>query len=366
MTDMRREGICDSLLLSYKAADKEVDLMKKGKILSVVFALFFMLCMNFCVVNAANSGQVYLNAKKARTGIVTVSCEAQGIAELTNGKIRIRYAAEKLKLERSEQGDAVKGFMCQINDSISGTKPEGELVFVFASSDAKKADGCWLNLTLSMKDDVALTAADFSISVEELKNVENGISIIQPTVSETRYEEEKPEQKLSIANAQIAEIPDQTYNGKKIRPGVNVKYNGAGLKEGRDYVVSYSANKKIGKAKVTVSGLGNYEGSKTVYFYIAPKAPKIKKAVSTARKKISMRWGKIKSADGYQIQIASNKSFTKNVKSVKIKKITVISKKVKVKGKGKGNYYVRIRSYKNIDGKLHYGAYSARKKVRVK
>lgn len=335
--------------------------MKKSKVLSAVFALLFMLCMNFCVASAAQGGEIYLNVKKARTGIVTVACEMQGSEELTNGKIRIRYAAEKLKLERSEQGSAISGFMTQINDPIQGIKEEGEIVFVFAASDAKKIEGSMLNLTFSMKDDVALSGEDFSISVEEMSN---GATKLTVPVTSTRYEQEQVVQKVNISKATIAAIPDQTYTGKKITPALTVTYQGAVLQAGQDYKVSYSYNKKIGRASVNVTGIGNYEGSRYLSFYIITKAPTVKKVSSPTKKRLSIKWSKIKAADGYQIQIATNKAFTKNVKTFKIKKKSITKTILKVKGKRK--YYVRLRSYKKIDGKLRYSTYSATKKTRVK
>ena len=43
-----------------------------------------------------------------------------------------------------------------------------------------------------------------------------------------------------------------------------------------------------------------------------------------------------------------------------------MKKTVKVKGKGRAKYYVRIRSYKIIDGKKHYGKFGYKKAVRIK
>ena len=53
-------------------------------------------------------------------------------------------------------------------------------------------------------------------------------------------------------------------------------------------------------------------------------------------------------------------------KTVNIKKNTKVKKTVKVKGKGRAKYYVRIRSYKIIDGKKHYGKFGYKKAVRIK
>ena len=94
-------------------------------------------------------------------------------------------------------------------------------------------------------------------------------------------------------------------------------------------------------------------------FYIAPRPPRIKKAVSDSRKKVSLSWSKKKQADGYQIKIARDKQFTRKVKTVNIKKNTKVKK-------GRAKYYVRIRSYKIIDGKKHYGKFGYKKAVRIK
>ena len=170
----------------------------------------------------------------------------------------------------------------------------------------------------------------------------------------------------SLKGDQIAEIEDQTYTGRAVRPGVTIQYQGKTLTEAKDYALIYKKNKKIGKASVTIKGIGEYEGSKTMTFYIAPRPPRIKKAVSDSRKKVSLRWSKKKQADGYQIKIARDKQFTRKVKTVNIKKNTKVKKTVKVKGKGRAKYYVRIRSYKIIDGKKHYGKFGYKKAVRIK
>ncbi len=59
-----------------------------------------------------------------------------------------------------------------------------------------------------------------------------------------------------------------TYNGSARKPGVTVKYGSTTLKQGTDYTVSYSNNTNVGTAKVTVSGKGNYSGTKTASFTI--------------------------------------------------------------------------------------------------
>lgn len=62
------------------------------------------------------------------------------------------------------------------------------------------------------------------------------------------------------------------YTGKDIKPSVTVKYNGATLRAGTDYTVTYSNNKAAGTGKVKVTGTGSYAGEKTASFTIVKKA----------------------------------------------------------------------------------------------
>ena len=68
--------------------------------------------------------------------------------------------------------------------------------------------------------------------------------------------------KISISKASVTlSTSTYAYDGKAKKPGVTVKLNGKTLKNGTDYTVSYSNNTKVGTAKVTITGNGNYTGS---------------------------------------------------------------------------------------------------------
>ena len=68
--------------------------------------------------------------------------------------------------------------------------------------------------------------------------------------------------RISISKANVTlSTSTYAYDGKAKKPGVTVKLNGKTLKNGTDYTVSYSNNIKVGTAKVTITGKGNYTGS---------------------------------------------------------------------------------------------------------
>ena len=74
----------------------------------------------------------------------------------------------------------------------------------------------------------------------------------------------------NIAGAGVAvePIPGQTYTGSAIEPKVTVKDGGRALAEGTDYTVAYANNTAVGTATVTITGMDNYTGTRTVTFAI--------------------------------------------------------------------------------------------------
>lgn len=94
-----------------------------------------------------------------------------------------------------------------------------------------------------------------------------------------------------------------------------------------------------------------------------PKKVIIKK-VKGYKKALEVKYSKVSGISGYQIQVATDKKFKKNKKTVTAKKSKT---KVKVKKlKKKKKYYVRVRAYKTVSGKKVYGAWSKVKTVKTK
>ena len=110
---------------------------------------------------------------------------------------------------------------------------------------------------------------------------------------------------------------------------------------GDSYTTNYKAVKKLGKVNL--------------------------KSVSSARKRhtIKASWDKKSGANGYQIYYSRNKNF----KKLSAKKIVKGGKKTSYVGKNftKGKkYYVKVRAYKNVNGRKVYGKWSNVKTVKCK
>ena len=174
----------------------------------------------------------------------------------------------------------------------------------------------------------------------------------------------------------VSAIPDKTYTGSVIKPEPTVKAIGTSgkvvtLKKGTDYTLSYSANKNVGKATVTIKGKGNYTGTKKVTFKINPKGTSLKTLTATS-KGFKATWTKQATKmstsyiTGYQIQYSTSSKFTTaTTKTVTATKYSTVSKAI-TKLTAKKKYYVRIRTYKTVSGTKYYSPWSASKYVTTK
>ena len=198
------------------------------------------------------------------------------------------------------------------------------------------------------------------------------------------------------------------FTGSEIKPGVTVVLTSDNrtLIEGVDYQLTYTNNKNVGMATVTVTGINNYTGSDTASFQIiedasvkkptekvdekkptdkaigAPQTVKtivkepitIKKVPSSVKakakkNKVTVSWKKIKKnkagkkllaqIKSIQVQYSTDKTFKKDVKTKSVGKKKT---KVTLKLQKKTTYYVRVR-YKGSNG---FSKWSKVKKVKTK
>ena len=92
-----------------------------------------------------------------------------------------------------------------------------------------------------------------------------------------------------------------------------------------------------------------------------PGKPSIKAAKNTGKKKMQVVWNTVDGAEGYQIAYGLKSNF-KGAKKKNVNKSSVIIKSLKKKK----TYYVRVRAYKTVNGQKLYGAWSGKKKVKIK
>ena len=155
-----------------------------------------------------------------------------------------------------------------------------------------------------------------------------------------------------------------TYDGKAKKPTVKVLNSKGKVLKSSNYTVKYSNNVKAGKATVTIKFKGKYTGIIKATYTIKPKTTAITGATRNGSK-VALIWKKqATQTSGYQIQYATDKKFTKDKQLVTVSGAKKTSMTIKNVPEDK-SYYFRIRTYKTVNGKKVYSAWSKVKKVKT-
>lgn len=155
------------------------------------------------------------------------------------------------------------------------------------------------------------------------------------------------------------------YNGKVKKPAVTVKYKNKKLAES-DYTVTYAKGRKYpGSYKVTVTMKGSYKGNASKTFKIVPEGTSLK-SLTAKKNAVTVKWKKQSvQVTGYQIAYSTSPTFASGIKYLKITDAKKTSGSIKGL-KSKKRYYVKIRTYKIVNGKNYYSGWSGKKSVVVR
>ena len=292
------------------------------------------------------SAFVHINGRGNYTGIISKSFTIN----------RKRLSVQGLKFKTKNYDGSRYMILESQTPSLEGVV-SGDIVSVSTKSEKYVVSG---DANVGSKQ-VKLSASAFVISGEDASNYEivDG-AVVKGTIK-----------KAEIKTATFTGLPaSRAYTGKAVVPAVTGKNGTKKLKKGTDYTVTYSNNVNVGKATIKITGKGNYTGTVTKTFKILPKGTSIKTVTADANS-FTATWTQQKTKmkntyiTGYQIQYSTTKGFTKNNKTVTVTKYSSKTKTVKNLLKNK-TYYVRIRTYKTINGVKYYSAWSATKTVKTK
>lgn len=228
-------------------------------------------------------------------------------------------------------------------------------------------------VTVTIGDKTLVQDTDYTVTYSSNKNVGTATVTVEGTGDYTgTITLEFTITAKAISKATITLSPSgYTYNGKVNTPTVTVKDGSKTLVKNTDYTVSLPTGRKnVGSYKITIKGKGNYSGSTTKTFKINPKGT-VLKSVTAAKKALTVKWTKQSTKmstsriTGYEIQIATDSKFTKNVKTYAVSGYSKYSKKI-TGLKAKTTYYVRIRTYKSVSGTKYVSSWSAAKSKKTK
>ncbi len=165
--------------------------------------------------------------------------------------------------------------------------------------------------------------------------------------------------KRNIRTCSFSEISNVSYTGNNRIPAVSVKYDNNKLAKNRAYTIKYSNNKAIGTAKATITGIGNFTGTKTIYFKIVPAKVK-KNTLKQNKTNVELSWDKVKGATGYQIYRSTRKD-GRYIKIADVKKNSYTNKSLAIGSK----YYYKIRAYRVTNNRTYIGDFSTTKGVEI-
>ena len=150
-----------------------------------------------------------------------------------------------------------------------------------------------------------------------------------------------------------------TYTGGKKTPSITVKdAEGKKLVNGTDYKLTYSSSsrKSIGRYSVKITFMGQYSGSKTLYYTIGPKNPTSVKATLYGHDDVKVTWSKVSGASGYRVYYKKATSSTWSSK-------TTTGTSMKLANLADGvKYDIKVVAYKTIVG---YKCYNGGKSTSI-
>lgn len=165
---------------------------------------------------------------------------------------------------------------------------------------------------------------------------------------------------VDISKAKVSGIKSAyTYTGSAIKPKPVVKVAGK-VVPSDSYKVTYSHNKRVGRAAVVITGVGTAKGAVTRGFDIIPRSTSLKKVTAVgAGAEVTWKRRSVQ-VDGYQIAYSTSKSMKaaskKKAKGAKKKSLVIRGLKM-----GK-TYYIKVRTYKGSQ----YSTWSKAKKLKLK
>jgi len=153
------------------------------------------------------------------------------------------------------------------------------------------------------------------------------------------------------------------YTGSAISPSYIMKQNGYYLYKNKDYKIKLSNNKYVGRATVTFTGIGSYYGTKTLTYDIVPRKTSIID-VAAGKGQFRMIWqSQTRQTTGYHIMVSRNANFSEAMEYYTLKNTTTTKTVRNLLRRTK--YYVRIRTYKDVDGVRYYSVWSGTRTVKT-
>lgn len=170
--------------------------------------------------------------------------------------------------------------------------------------------------------------------------------------------------KETIAAVVTPKKVSKTYTGKEMTLSIKIKDTKGKVIQ----TVKMPTRKGVGLYSKKVTLKGEYSGTVTLYYEILPKTVSLND-FSAGKNSITVKWKQLSkthraAVSGFEIRYSTS-SKMKSAKKVTVKGAKATQKTIS-KLKGKKRYYVQVRTYKIVDGKKYYSAWSSTKSIKTK
>ncbi len=306
--------------------------------------------------NDLNNDQKALVSAKSTDDLAKAKGALAGLLDEYDGVILETGENNKKKQADQEAADKVIALIGKIGD-LSAIDPAAvneeqfELLYQTAVKTVEVAKKAYDNLTVQQK--VLVTNAKQLIASEKTLG-----SILTQRCKEVAAQQDSKEYKDAVAKL------------KKVPKTVVLKSDGAILAARYAYdILSPEMKKKVdsGLLKTLTAAekkLASFKKAISKNGTTITKVTGAKKSLKVSWKKQTKKVSKT-AITGYELQVATNKKFTQNVKTVKVKGVKKVTSTIK-KLKEKKKYFVRVRTYTKTKAATYYSKWSKAKTAKTK
>ncbi len=283
---------------------------------------------------------------------ITWASGNSSVAMVTNEGKLVAIGAGTTTITASATGFDSAVFTVNVYKEVTGVEIEDIPSQYYTGKEVKPTPVVKLDKT------VLVEGTDYNVVYEN--NINAGTAIVTVKgIGKYRFSVSKKFKICYNISSMTADvIADQIFTGKEIKPGVVIKNGTTVLIEGTDYTLSYANNVALGTGIVTVTGIGNYAGTRIQSFNII--VSQVTELVKTDKKpkQITLTWKAIDGVTGYRIYkynpTTKKYAYLKQLNGATSNTYTDTSLTAGTK------YRYRVRAFVTVNGVKNYGKYSSK------
>lgn len=223
--------------------------------------------LNAIPKNTYGEYNIIVKGKKNLSGEMVLPVRVAGV-NMSNVKITLDTDDKSMVYDGSQhQLDLSGNITFRVANDIQAE-------YFNANGYTKKTSGKAKDTQIRKKDTVILKDTDYEVSV--YKGGTNAGNATYKVTGKGFFGKSKNVTvkiaKANISNATVSPIADQQYTKKAIKPVPEVYFGNTLLNNKKDYTIRYSNNSRVStekkKAKIIITGRGNYTGKKVIEFSI--------------------------------------------------------------------------------------------------